>query len=182
MLWKQLLETRYPGVKFSELTDAQKETIDGPEEKEGKVAWKVEKNFLLAKLPSGRSIRYRSPGLRIRESAWGKKSIELYYWSVNGLTRKYELTSTYGGKLVENIAQAFARDIIAHAMLRADKLRVGSEPKYRICFSVHDELVSEVKKGEGSAEEYEKLLCEIPFFAEGCSIAAEAEIASRYKK
>lgn len=182
LLWRELLESKYKQIKFNELSDAQKAAVNGPEVVEGKIVWKVENNFLMAVLPSGRAIRYRSPGLRIRKSPWGKESLELYYWSVNGVTRKYEATFTYGGKIVENLAQGFAREIIAHAMLRVNNFKVNGKTKYAICMSVHDELVSEVNINTGCAKEYEMLLCEVPEFAKGCPIAAEAEIIARYKK
>ena len=48
--------------------------------------------------------------------------------------------------------------------------------------SIHDELVAEVPKGEGSIEEFERLMSEVPEWAYGCPIAAEGERLTRYKK
>jgi DNA polymerase len=59
----------------------------------------------------------------------------------NQTTRKWEKTETWGGKLVENIVQAYARDCLAVAMLRLD------EAGYAITFHVHDEIVAEAPEG-----------------------------------
>ena len=55
----------------------------------------------------------------------------------NQTTRKWEKMETWGGRLVENIVQAFARDILAEAMLRLD------DAGFPVVFSVHDEVIVE---------------------------------------
>lgn len=88
---------------------------------------------LLCKLPSGRVLSY-----------WGARYIEdkgICFWGQNQTTKKWELIETWGGKLVENIVQAFARDCLAVAMVRLD------EAGYKICFHVHDEIIAEAPKG-----------------------------------
>ena len=52
-----------------------------------------------------------------------------------------ERTDTWGGKLVENIVQAFARDCLAVALLRLD------EAGYKVAFHVRDEVVIEAPDG-----------------------------------
>jgi DNA polymerase len=64
-------------------------------------------------LPSGRALCYPSP--RIEEDG------EITYKGIDQYTRKWERIKTYGGKLVENATQAVARDVLADAMLRAEK-------------------------------------------------------------
>jgi DNA polymerase len=59
----------------------------------------------------------------------------------NQTTRKWELTETWGGRLVENIVQAYARDCLAVALLRLD------EAGYKITFHVHDEIIAEAPDG-----------------------------------
>jgi DNA polymerase len=53
---------------------------------------------------------------------------------------------------------------------------------YSTIMSVHDELVCEVPKNEGSIDEFEALMSSVPPWAHGCPIAAEAERLTRYKK
>lgn len=87
---------------------------------------------LRCRLPSGRVLSYW--GARMEDGA-------ICFMGQNQTTRKWEKTETWGGKLVENIVQAYARDCLAVAMLRlADK-------GYNIVFSVHDELICEAPEG-----------------------------------
>ena len=83
--------------------------------------------WLRIKLPSGRYLCY--PDAHIGEDG------RLCYSGVNQYTRKWETLDTYGGKLVENVVQAVARDIFMGGMKRA--LASG----YEVVIRVHDELV-----------------------------------------
>jgi DNA polymerase len=128
--------------------------------------------FLRLKLPSGRYLNYCDPKIRLNrfdESA-------LTYMGLNTITRKWERTETYGGKLTENIVQAIARDIMALGMLRVETAG------YPIVMTVHDEIVSEVDKGFGSVDEFVRLLCQQPPWAKGCPISAEGWRGERYRK
>ena len=101
---------------------------------------------------------------------------ELTYLGTNSITRKYERQSTWGGKLVENITQAVARDVLAEAMIRCEKTG------YKIVLSVHDELIAEVPSDFGSLEEFIDLMTTLPLWAEGCLIEAEGWRGKRYRK
>lgn len=78
---------------------------------------------------------------------------------------------------MENITQAIARDILANAMLLAYKGDI-----YYTTMSVHDELICEVDKNEGSIGEFEDLMSSVPHWAHGCPITAEAQRYERYRK
>jgi len=134
--------------------------------------------FLYCELPSGRRLAYCSPEIKPTKTSWGETKPALRYMSVNGTTRKWERTHTYGGKLVENITQAIARDVMSNAMVLMDVDDVPYDP----VITVHDETVSEVDKDEGSREDYEALMSSIPSWADGCPIEAEAERIERYRK
>ena len=112
-----------------------------------------EQDFLTIELPScasygrpGRKLFYARPFL-----AQAKKRINsesLHYYQTNQSTRKWGATDTWGGKLVENITQAVARDCIAETLLT---LRAaGRNP----VFHVHDEVICEVD----SASELDTIL------------------------
>lgn len=79
-------------------------------------------------LPSKRAITYW--GARIEDDA-------VTFMAQNQTTRKWEKTQTWGGRMVENLVQAYARDILAEAMLRLDARG------YDIVFTVHDEIITE---------------------------------------
>ena len=92
-----------------------------------------DKDALRCKLPSGRILTY-----------WGARldnENKICFMGQNQTTRKWERTDTWGGKLVENVVQAFARDCLAVALLRLEKAG------YDIVFSVHDEIVAEAPVG-----------------------------------
>ena len=90
-----------------------------------------EDSWMAVKLPSGRSLYYYKPHKTInRFGHWS-----LAYWSLDQKTKKWIPEETYGGKLVENIVQAIARDCLVVSMRRLD--RAG----YKIIMHVHDENI-----------------------------------------
>lgn len=84
-------------------------------------------------LPSGRQLAYWAAHLDADGS--------IRFMGQNQTTRKWEQMETWGGKLVENIVQAFARDCLAVAMLRLDAAG------FNIVFHVHDEVIVEAPEG-----------------------------------
>lgn len=100
----------------------------------------------------------------------------LYYEGVEQTTRKWALIPTYGGKLVENIVQATARDCLAYAMLRLDK------KGYPIVMHVHDEVVIEAPNNFGSLEEVNNIMATPLSWAEDMPLRAEGYETKYYKK
>lgn len=90
---------------------------------------------LLIQLPSGRYLSYPRP--YIGENRFGTKSI--CYEGLSQTTKQWGKQETYGGKLVENIVQAIARDCLALTILRLEK------NGYPIVFHVHDEVIIEAR-------------------------------------
>ena len=90
---------------------------------------------LFIKLPGGRKLCYW--GARIREDAKTGRE-QIVYMGVNQTTKQWQETETYGGKLVENVVQATARDCLAVSMMRV------SEMGYNIVMHVHDEMIVDV--------------------------------------
>lgn len=152
----------------------------GRDQDVGKIRWHMDGDTLLCGLPSGRCIAYNNPQIKIATASWGDSKEALHYMglvkSQGQTTTKWGLMPTYGGRLVENITQAVARDILAYAMLRCEKAG------YKVLFSVHDEIVAEVPEGFGSVKEFEQILCANPSWAQGCPIAAKGWRGRRYKK
>ena len=137
-----------------------------------KIAFRVIGQFLFCKLPSGRLIAYFRPN--IQENRYGSPCVG--FWGRNSMTGKWEKQTTYAGKLVENLTQAIARDLLVEAMLRIEA------SGYPIIMSVHDEIVSEAPQDFGSVEHFKTLMCELPTWAEGLPIDAEVMQCQRYRK
>ena len=96
--------------------------------------------------------------------------------AIVGQAKIWAREHTYGGKLVENIVQATARDLMANGMLNTEKAG------YKSVMTVHDEVISEVPEGFGSVEEFEKLLSTPPEWAKDYPIKAEGWRGKRYRK
>lgn len=112
---------------------------------------------LFIRLPSGRSICYQ--GARIRETLvtssrapsdysgeMGYKK-GIVYMGVNQETKQWGENETYGGKIVENVVQAVARDCLAEAMTRVEAMG------YEIVMHVHDEIIVDVPREDTDALE-----------------------------
>ena len=126
---------------------------------------------LVIALPSGRELIYPSP--RVGENRFGGESITFMGL---GLNRKWGRIETYGGKLVENIVQATARDVLAHSMATLEAAG------YPTVMHVHDEVITEVPYGHGSVEELCALMSQGPKWSKGLPLAAEGFESTYYKK
>lgn len=174
---------KYPMIvqMWQDVEDAAVAAIRSPgravKSKLGRCTFVVEKRFLKCYLPSGRALHYCDPKLTQRPTPWGDKKDIVLFMGVNPVTKQWSRDDTYGGKLVENITQAVARDLMAEAMVNADESGL-----YEVILSVHDELIAEVDKDKGSVEEFEELMSKTPGWAEGCPVAAEGWRGPRYRK
>lgn len=134
------------------------------------------RDVLLATLPSGRTLVYRKPQIVQEAPRWAENDGELVdvlqYHSPSFDTH----IGTYGGKLVENVVQATARDFLADAMLRLD--RAGMD----IVMHVHDEVVIESPIGAHTIDEVSEIMCDSAPWGSSCPIAAEGFAAERYRK
>lgn len=125
---------------------------------------------LLFYLPSGRYLTY--PKVSLVEGAYGPKIV---YWGLND-QNKWGKLDTYGGKLVENLVQAIARDVLMVGMY--NMVKAG----YEIVFNVHDEIVAECDYDFGSLKEIEQMMCDMPSWADGLPLGAEGFNSEYYKK
>lgn len=135
-------------------------------------------SFLWCKLPSGRVLCYPYPKIAERETPWGEMKEGVHFMSVNGVTNKWEETSTYGGSLAENVTQAVARDLLAHSMFTLEKAG------YKIVMHIHDECVVEIATQEdnNALKRVEALMAQTPTWAAGLPVSAEGWRNFRYRK
>lgn len=106
-------------------------------------------DFISVKLPSGRKLYYPKPFLQ--QNKFNKDA--LHYYGVNQTTKKWEVNSTYGGKLVENIVQAIARDCLAETLIRL------YDRNYEVVMHIHDEVVIDAYDDE-KLEDVNNILAE----------------------
>ena len=127
--------------------------------------------ILFVRLPSGRELAYAKP--RIGENRFGGESVT---YEGLGMTKKWERIETFGGKLVENITQGTARDLLVFAM---KQLRNRG---FDIVMHVHDEIVLEVPQGVSSIEEICSIMAENPPWAKGLPLKADGYECEFYRK
>ena len=128
-------------------------------------------SFLTVQLPSGRKLFYPKPFLK--ENQFGKMAI--HYYTVGQQTRKWEVTSTYGGKMTENIVQAIARDCLAETLRRIDARGL------QVVFHVHDEVIVDAPL-ETTVEELCDLMAEPIGWAPGLILKGAGFESSYYMK
>lgn len=141
-----------------------------------KCSFYVRDNFLWIRLPSGRRLAYRNPSIGMRENDWGpQKTVE--YWAVNPKTKKWNKEITWGGKIVENVVQATARDLMMNPLPKLESLG------YQILLTVHDEVISEKEINKGSVKEFCSILCARPIWTdEELPLEAKGWKGMRYRK
>lgn len=130
--------------------------------------------FLFIKLPSGRCIAYPKPQIVESKKFPGRDAIT--FGEVAKVGGSWIRQETYGGRLVENIVQAIARDCLAYSMLELE--RIG----YKIVMHVHDEVVLEVPRESQYLDEICDIMGrEIPW-APGLPLRADGYECEYYKK
>lgn len=134
---------------------------------EGTIRFQRDDDALRCTLPSGRTLTYWGAGF--------DEDGNIVFMGQNQVTRKWERISTWGGKLVENIVQAFARDCLATAMLRLD------EAGYQIVFHVHDEIICEAHE-KSRWEEMAEIMGQPIDWAPGLLLRAEGYSTPFYLK
>ena len=129
-------------------------------------------DFFTITLPSNRELFYASP--IIAKNRYGRDAI--VYKGVNQTTRQWTDIETYGGKLVENIVQAIARDCLAVAIERLEKAG------YPIVFHIHDEVVIDVPLERANLKDVVKHMTMSINWAPELPLAADGWIGDFFKK
>lgn len=167
----------------------------GQKIKAGKCTFFVSNDFLWVELPSKRKLAYRSPklGHRVKEYrtlephpvtgemtkvtkiGQPKKTIEFLGLAPD--KRKMRDEVTWGGTLTENIVQATARDLMKNGELLLEKTG------YKVLLTVHDEIICEKEIGTGQLEDFTKIMCTRPIWAnKDLPIDAKGWRGERYRK
>lgn len=172
-----------------------------------RISYLVANGFLWCRLPSGRCLAYGSP--KLKDQVWARQLLPDGTWSdsevmdrdlaekhaargtvriegetspkvtalgVNSTTKKFERFGLYGGLAFENIVQAIARDLLVNGMLKAEAAG------YPIVAHVYDEIICEVPRSFGDLAAFEKLICELPAWADGLPLTAGGWRGKRYRK
>jgi len=125
--------------------------------------------WLRIRLPSGRYLSY--PDAAVNDDG------RLTHSGVHQLTKKWTTLDTYGGKLVENIVQAVARDVFMVG------LRGAETGGYPVCIRVHDELITETPDtAEYTVDKLSAIMATNPSWAAGLPLRAAGFETQRYRK
>lgn len=139
--------------------------------KAGRIIFEYKSGILFVMLPSGRKLAYVKPRMAVNK--FGRDRLTYEGISEN---KKWSRIETYGPKLVENIVQGTARDLLAEAMLRVEKAG------YRIVMHCHDEIIAEVPEGFGSVEDMSEVMAVQPEWADGLPLRADGYECAFYQK
>lgn len=173
-----------------------------------KCAYVFKMGFLWARLPSGRCLAYAAP--KLKDQVWacvydpetkgwldaevmdrdsaergerlgdiriqGPTSQKVTVLGVDSATKQWRRTALYGGLAAENLTQAVARDLLVNGMFKAEAAG------YPIINTVYDEIISEIPRGFGDVRAFEKLICELPDWADGLPLTAGGWRGKRYRK
>jgi len=160
-------------VKFwYDIDRAAKKAIDKGEKViiQKSISFEYRRRYLIITLPSGRSLYYANASL-----VPGDFGVQILYWGMDQTTKKWTRIKTYGGKLVENIVQAVARDILAQGLLNLDGAGIFT------AIHVHDETVNECDESV-TVEQVNELMCDMPVWANGLPLTGDGFVSDYYKK
>ena len=132
------------------------------------LVFEYQSGMLFITLPSGRKLSYVKP--KLVENQYGRESIT---YEGSGTAKKWDRIETYGPKLVENIVQATARDILCYAMKNLKD--------YKIVMHIHDEVVIEADKNT-SLKEICALMGKTPEWTPGLLLRADGYVCDFYMK
>ena len=135
----------------------------------GDLRLSMQGKWLRIRLPSGRYLSY--PDAAVNDDG------RLTHSGVHQLTKKWTTLDTYGGKLVENIVQAVARDVFMVGMRGAE---TGGYP---VCIRVHDELITETPDtADFTVDKLSAIMATNPSWSAGLPLRAAGFETHRYRK
>ena len=137
----------------------------------GLISFEYQSGILFTELPSGQRLSYVKPRMAVNK--FGRNGLTYEGISENG---KWGRIETYGPKLVENIVQGTARDLLAEAMLRLKQMG------YEIVMHCHDEVICEVPFESGSVDGVCNIMAKQPEWAAGLPLRADGYECKYYRK
>lgn len=133
----------------------------------------TERYWLVCTLPSGRHVAYYRPKVRLG-TKWGR-TVEILSFRTEWNSKSYR-EDTYGGKLVENLVQAIARDVCAVGALNVEAAG------YPVIGLVHDEVISLPDIDFGSHQHLCEQMVALPAWITDLPVEAEGATMIRYGK
>lgn len=140
---------------------------------EGRIKLFMHSGILWVELPSGRRLAYCKPRLEPHEVFKGDKIV---YQERDSSGKNWIDRDTYGGRLVENIVQATARDCLAYSMLSLKK------HDYKMVMHVHDEVIIEIDKDSKDLDKACEIMGEEIPWAPGLPLRADGYECNFYMK
>ena len=128
-------------------------------------------DFMTVLLPGGRKLYYAEPHMGLNR--FGQPAA--CYMGRNQQTGRWAQVETFGGKLVENITQAVARDILAEAVTRLEAAG------YEVVFHVHDEVIIDARPEQRLADVID-IMRQPPAWAPDLPLNADGWVNQFYKK
>lgn len=155
----------------------------GTTENVGDIVFSLKHGNMLITLPSKRSIVYPQAYISVitvprKDEDGGPFDVESVVYMEMNDKKQWVAVPTYGGKLVENIVQAFARDLLVYKML------VLNYKGFDIVLHVHDEIVCEVLESEAdeAIKAIDEIMCEPVSWARDLYIKADTYKTFYYLK
>lgn len=139
----------------------------------------TDREYLTIRLPSGRKLYYKEPHIAASGSFTSRRTASTFAY--NGLiqaTKTWGEIAAYGGKFTENVVQAIARDLLAHAMTQLDTAG------FKIVCHIHDECLTEVQAAtcRTHLKEMERIMGTPPKWAPDMPLRADGYVTKYYKK
>ena len=141
------------------------------------VRFDMENGILWMTLPSGRRISYFNAKYEEGTGKFDRDRKVLSYMGRDQKNGKWTRISTWGGKLVENLVQATARDCLRDSMLALDA------ENYEIVAHVHDEVIINEPVNSGrTVEDVCEIMGRTPAWATGLPLRADGYETPFYRK
>lgn len=138
----------------------------------------MKNGHLRMRLPNGRQLWYRNARIVQRPAPWDHTRMldNIEYAYQDQMTHQWTRGTTYGGSLAENATQAVSRDLLVHAMFNCEARGLP------VVLHVHDQILAEVPEVGADPVALESAMCDLPSWAAGLPVKAEASVQHFWRK